>query len=245
MAKFTTTIGDYCEGVCGYREPIGGSDVKAAIEKARPLLFNFEYPSYTSEQKARTETNIIKHYWNREIGFETFGLFKLKLDARLNEIMPRYVKLFESADIEFEPLDNVDYTETRNSTETGTNANTTKGQQSENTKVSGKDTSRYSDTPQGSLSDIESGAYLTNATINDNSGTQSRQTNVDNDSSGNYNTSRGEIIHVKGKQSGELFAEAMEKYRNTLMNIDMMIIRDIADLFMGIWEPAGGATYIS
>ena len=40
---------------------------------------------------------------------------------------------------------------------------------------------------------------------------------------------------VKGKVGGENYSSLLEQYRKTFLNIDMMIIDELSDLFMNIW----------
>lgn len=257
MAQFTATIGEICEGLSGAIEPIGGSMVEATIAACRPLIFDFPYPFYTEGQKQQLETNIIRHFWNREIGFETYGLWKLKLSTRLNEIMPMFVRMYDSEDIITDPLGNANYHETIGLTENGNNSsqdnsNTTvnnEGETTVNTTREGKSEDKFSDTPQGGLTGVESGEYLTNARIVDTNDTDAQTTKTGSQSdttdqrtsNGKYNLGRNTVRELTGKTGGESNAETLMKYRETFLNIDLMIIHELEDLFMGVWEPAGGA----
>lgn len=42
-------------------------------------------------------------------------------------------------------------------------------------------------------------------------------------------------LKIKGKSEGESYSDMLLKYRQTFLNIDMMIISDLKDLFMMIW----------
>ena len=59
-------------------------------------IFNFDYPLDPSVDKDALEEKIIKHYYYSEIGFETVGRFIDRLDAKLNEIMPKYNIMYKS-----------------------------------------------------------------------------------------------------------------------------------------------------
>lgn len=48
-------------------------------------------------------------------------------------------------------------------------------------------------------------------------------------------TTEDYLEHVKGKSGGVSFSEMLLKYRETFINIDLMIIRELKDLFMGLW----------
>lgn len=108
MAKYTTSVRTICEFNGGYDESVGYNDVNDVIEKARQNIFSFNYPIFDQSYKALLEAKILKHYYTREIGLETVGLWKLKLDTKLNEIMPYYNQLYESTLLEFNPLYDVD-----------------------------------------------------------------------------------------------------------------------------------------
>lgn len=107
MAKYTTEIRSICEHYAGLTESTGFEDVDEIIEKARRKIFQ-NYPIFNESHRAELEHKILKHYYMREIGFETVGLFKLFLNERMAEIMPYYNKLYESETFEFDPFKNVD-----------------------------------------------------------------------------------------------------------------------------------------
>lgn len=75
------------------------------IEIGRKHLFDFPYPIFDEDYRRVFETNFIRNFYTREIGFETEELFKFKLDTWLNINMPYYNKLFQSELIEFNPLE--------------------------------------------------------------------------------------------------------------------------------------------
>lgn len=43
------------------------------------------------------------------------------------------------------------------------------------------------------------------------------------------------LEHVKGKSPGASYAKLLQEYRDTFLNIDMLIIEDLSDLFFGLW----------
>ena len=110
MSVFTTQLRFICESESGLDESVGYNDVNKVIQNAIPKIFNFPFPIYDENYRAVLETKILKHYYTREIGLETYGLWKLKLDTKLNEIMPFYNELYKSALLNFNPLYDVDVT---------------------------------------------------------------------------------------------------------------------------------------
>ena len=219
MSKYTTQVRFICETAAGLSESEGQTTVKQIIAAAIPSVFDFDFPIFDESYRTVLETKILKHYYTREIGLETVGLWKLKLDTKLNEIMPFYNQLYKSELIEFNPMYDVDLTrdhtlnrseqteqtgtETADATKNGTVNTTTRGtktgtsrenidvsenQETEQNSKSDTDIKnttgstsaetatgtkthydKYSDTPQGSLQNVQNDTYLTNARmVNDN-----------------------------------------------------------------------------
>ena len=234
MGEYTIALGELCELEVGV--PVGGgySTIKDTIERAIPKVFDFDFPMFDEKYRDILCGKILKHYWTREIGAETAGLFKLWLDTELNEIMPYYNQLYKSTLLEFNPLYDVDITTTHKRTNDGTtdvqgqgiedgehtsNLNT---ENSENSKRNGQNTidtssdktinstntnkdersDAYSDTPQGTLTNVRELSYLTNfrSVKDDNTTTEVGTTKdvgkVSEENVVNANTSS------KGKQTG-------------------------------------------
>ena len=60
----------------------------------------------------RLAEKIVDHYYMREIGFETPALFKHYAKVTMQEIMERQFPKIYSNFLEYDPLSNVDFTET-------------------------------------------------------------------------------------------------------------------------------------
>lgn len=110
MSKYTTELRFICEKLAGLEESEGYDSVKDIIANSRAKLFDFEYPIFDEAYRPVLETKIIKHYYTREICAETVGRWKLFLEERMNEIMPYYNDLYNSALITYDPLTDVNYT---------------------------------------------------------------------------------------------------------------------------------------
>lgn len=148
MSKYTTELRFICESLAGKKESTGGIGVKEVIRAARPLIFDFDYPVVHESYKEPLETKILRHFYTREIGFETYGRFKLALETKLNEIMPYYNQLYESELLNFNPLYDTDIT----TTHTGSGSQTSSG------TVSGSGTNNYTDTSKGTSHGTDTGA---------------------------------------------------------------------------------------
>lgn len=132
MSKYTTEVRFICETAAGLTESAGYSRIDEIINKAIPAVFSFDFPIFDEAYRNVLCKKILKHYYTREICEETVGLWKFRLDTRMNEIMPYYNKLYQSELLEFNPLYDVDITrkgnrenaakdnESVNSTRTGT-----------------------------------------------------------------------------------------------------------------------------
>ena len=69
-------------------------------------------------------------------------------------------------------------------------------------------------------------------TYNTSNGTTGSGTNSN---SKTLNTTQDYVEHVVGKMPGVSFARTIVEYRNSLLNIDKMIIDELADLFFTLW----------
>lgn len=243
MSKYTTEVRYICESLSGLNASVGGSSVKDVIEKSRLNIFDFEYPIFDENYKQVLETKILKHFYTREIGAETVGLWKLWLDRRMNEIMPYYNQLYESTLIEIDPLVDTKI-ETKQNTKNNSNKNengTTKGTGTNNANnYQGSDSWRYySDTPQGGINGIIDISYLTNATHNADSNNSNLSANYNDNTENtvisNIDTTEDYIQSVVGKTNGKTYSQMLKEFRDTFLNIDVKIIHELDDLFLNLW----------
>lgn len=213
------------------------------INQARPLLFDFNYPLYDPQYKNVLETKIMEHYWFREIGLETYGKFKFFLNRKLNEIMPYYNQLYKSATIEFNPMHDTDINRVHNRIQDETRDKQSKTDSTNDITVdsteTGKSGTGYSDTPQGQIENVTDLKYLTTYTsVNSEATGHSTSTNdgVTNiDENEKANTTENYIENIIGKSGGSSFSSYLQEYRDTFINIDMMIIEELSELFMNIY----------
>lgn len=110
MSKYTTEVRFICEMAIPLSEQGDLTDVKKAIEAGRKRIFTFNYDLFDPLYKPVIETKFLRHYYVREIGMETVGLWKLRLEDKWNMLLPYYNKLWETELLKFNPLYDVDYT---------------------------------------------------------------------------------------------------------------------------------------
>ena len=116
MSKYTTEVRYICESYAGLDESVDYPSVDEVIDKSYLKIFNNDkipmFNGETIEHRAGLLKKILLHYYSREIGYETVGLWKLKLNQKLIEVMPYYNQLYESEQLKFDPLQNVSVTRT-------------------------------------------------------------------------------------------------------------------------------------
>lgn len=250
MSKYTTEVRFICETASGLRESKGSTDVDSIITSATPKIFSFSFPIFDEKYRTILEKKILKHFYTREICEETVGLWKLRLDTKLNEIMPYYNKLYKSELLEFNPLyttnltrtKKTDYDSNKNTTNNGTVKSTSESNGSDTVTNSNVKIDLYSDTPQGALTGVENETYLTNARKTSDSGNSSSSTsnsitgNVTNsDSSTDALNSTEDYLETVIGFEGSSASDLLIKYRDTFLNIDMMVIEDLETLFFQLW----------
>ena len=268
MSKYTTEVRYVCEHYAGFDASQEYPAVAEVISKSRTKIFDFDYPIFDTDYKSVLETKILRHYYTREIGEETVALWKLRLEMRLNDIMPYYNKLYESELLKFNPLYDVDMTSDHTKDNTGDSSTVVDGT-SRNTGTIGDVGDRdrtsvtthnesedhwdaYSDTPQGSLRDVGDMDYLTNARHNTdtmtgtladttehidttNTRTLNTQNKNDVDTTNNFTTNEEYLEHIKGLNGRRSYSALLLEYRKTFLNIDLMVIEELADLFLNLW----------
>ena len=366
MSKYTTEVRYIVETYNQKTESQDRDKIEEMIDAVSSEIIG-EYPIFDEKYRKVLNNKIIRHYYTREIGFETVGLWRFKLNTKMKEIMPYFNQLYESELLHFDPFLDFHYTKegskngevestrqnngvenisktTENSAKTEGNSIKADAQYSDDenesersqisansnrTESSGnavditantdatagsseghsnslgehqnESTNGYSDTPQGSLVNVDSGEYLTNGgktvnigsdtgsnnsastsenesqntsvkTANDAGTTESnsenstnetqrdkRGTNINGSSteyahntadttinennakvkhendSENITNFNSYIEHLSGKRSFVSYSKMLLEFRDTFLNIDMMIINSLEDLFMGVW----------
>ena len=179
---------------------------------AAPLVFDFEYPLSSNVDKTKFESMILKKFYTRRIGYETYTAWKMQLDVKLNEIMPVYNKLFDSM-LNWNLFnDGENYTRTiNNESETSTSA-----------QNNVTNTRKFSNLPQNEINDIENNSYMTDYTKENNSGT----------SSGSGKGSSDTVETYKKDVSNKI--DIYNKFLEERRHIMTLIFKDLDSLFYGI-----------
>lgn len=239
MSSYTTEVRFICESLYRLEHSTGYNDIEKILKSVHKKIFDFDYPIFDEKYRSVLEIMILRHFYTREIGFETVGLWKLKLADKMIMIMPYYNKWYASDLLEFNPLWDTDFTRKGNINDTNKSKNdsesTDKGKQTNSN--TNKLKSKFSDTPQGSISSLENDTYLTSATIDETNGSY---TNT------NENNSKNTIKHeatnlneyfeiVQGNRGVFDNGTMLKHYRETLTNINKHLLSELEDLFMLLW----------
>ena len=190
------------------------------------------YPIFDENYRDILNQKILYHYYEDEIGFETAPLFRFYLNNKLNEIMPYYNELYKVQQniLSKDLLNNVNLTEHlegSNTTETSSTSDSTNTGSSNSKNL-------YQDTPQGNISnqDIDAqNVYATNITLDNNNTSNS----ISDKSSSSGNGTNEYLKTIVGNNGKKFNIEILNDIKNNLMNIDLMIINELSDLFMGIF----------
>jgi len=178
---------------------------------------------WTKDKLAR---KIVDHYYMRESGLETIGLFKHYAKVIMQELMEEYLPLIYSASIQYDPLVNVDYTETFNrQAENNGESNSTSNNSSSGIVVG-------SNTPQGQITkaNVLRGDYASSTSANEN------EANIKDNTTTSGNTNEEYIKKVKGNSGVSATAQKMVlQYRENIIAIDRKIIKELNVLFMGLY----------
>lgn len=236
MSKYTTQVRFICETFADLTESHGFNDVEDILDKSWNRIFS-DFPIFDEDYRPGLCKKILRHYYTREICCETVGRWKLFLTDKMRCIMPYYNQLYQSELLKIQPLVSVNRSvthegsgsETKTTNRNGTNSTSSRTDGSTNTW------SYYSDTPQGGISGLDTNDYLTNATHN--VGTDSTGSTLNGDTTenetGTGNRSDSYVDNILGYEGNQ--SEMLLKFRETFLNIDMLVINELKDLFFTIY----------
>lgn len=188
------------------------------------------YPIFDESYRSTLNQNILYHYYESEIGLETPELFKFYLNQKMNEIMGYYNVLYNKQKSLLDNLENnVNLTETfdrKTDTNTSTNSNSNSSGTSNNKNL-------FLDTPQGNTykGTIDDTDYATNVTFDRNSNTNA----ISDSSTSSGDANENYIKTIIGNNGSKYNIDLLNDIKNNLMNIDLLIINELGDLFMGLF----------
>ena len=188
--------------------------------------------------KDKLATQIVDHYYMRELGFETPALFFHYAKVTMKELMEEYLPLIYSASIEYDPLVNVDFTETLSRQTSGLSTGSNTGSSNSNSSSNSSGLTINSDTPQGRVNkaNILAGNYATTTSANENENAITDTTSTSGSSSMNSSGTEAYTKRMIGNSGVSATAQKMiEQYRNNIRAINREIIDKLSILFMGLY----------
>lgn len=206
MSKYTTEVRYLCEVEYGANESLGFNSINNVITAAAPKIFNFDFPMFDEAYRLPLEVKILRHYYTREICEESVGLWKLRLQDRLNMIMPYYNQLYSSELIQFNPMYDVDLTKESTKDNEGEKTNN----ETENTQLH---ETNLDETYQNNVSESNTSNTATNSTTTENTTVSSNTSSeTSNDTANTSTTSNESSINNSSRNNG---AEKLDKYSDT------------------------------
>lgn len=172
--------------------------------------------------KDQLAERIITHYYTREIGSLAIGQFMMFIKDKMQEIMETYAPIIYSASIKYDPLVNVNYSETYSGS-TGSTSNSNSSSTNNGLTVN-------SDTPQGQINknEILSGKYASSTGANE------TENNINDTTSSRGNEDY--VKTIKGNSGVTATSQAMIKqYRDVIRAVNTEIVYELEPLFMGIY----------
>ena len=218
-------------------------------------IFPTTYDFYLDDPQARKtfEDKFIKHYYYREIGFESPFMFIQKLESHLLINMPYWKQLYEteleSRNINFllnkdlhetfiREIDSENQTSGSNTTQQNTNSTNTisqNGTSSNNHKESTiRDGVSVSSLSEGYLTGVSSDNSTSSSTGNSNS-SDDIKTEGTLTQSGNEKSVEKTDLLSQGNIGITSSAQLLKEWREVLINMDKIIIESCNVLFMKIY----------
>ena len=193
--------------------------IKDLAKVTHEKIFDFDYPLSAKIDKNKFEINILNKFLKRRIGTETVVDFKIELEVKLNEIMPKYNKMFDfldgwdlfsSGEVEERISENTnnrrnEFTETNNinqeiNKKIDSDSNTTNTlENTSNNETNLIQSHRESNTPQGYIENVQDNAYLSKYNYNEDTTTSEDITN--SKGSSQNTTSNSETSNITNNEN--------------------------------------------
>lgn len=239
MSVYTTELRYIFDAYAGSEKATQYTGVENLLEQYVGRLFNFDFPFYGNDEERKDwEKRFCRHFWTREIGEETVGLWKLKLHSTLDSVMPKYNSFYLAAKNGVNLYDNISIKRTEKISKTGSDVKAASGVDVRESDVKSTDNtkSKYSDTPQGGLTGLENDDYLSSAKIDEIVGTNktTETTTLGNKNTTTYGTVDTHEYSEQGFNGNKSLGEMLELSQK-IAGIDGMLWKELEPLFIQLW----------
>lgn len=253
MSLYTTEVRYICESIV----PDNTRPIDEIIGAAAPYIFPVGETYQTSKPFGKNIIpwefvdgpttyaicrKILGHYYTREIGWETAGLWVFHMNQHLAEIAPYYTQLVKATFNSVRGLTAEDIENLYGDTDlkrlfTGDYNDKNDGNSTNKNTTTADNYNLDSDTPQNGLvsikpaQDSEGMAYLSYARRN-----MIDQTNNSNETRTDTSVRKADTTEtVKGKSGGKAKIELMRDVAKNLINIENRIISELSTEFLNLW----------
>ena len=186
------------------------------------------YPIFDDDYRVGLNQKIKDHFMYQEIGHETVEQFTFSLKRKMNEIMPFYNQLYKTTQIEFDPLSTIDI----RSVSSGTSEQASEGS---STNLTDSDINATSKNVASSFPQVQLAGNKDYATSGADSNSQTKTEGTVSEESAATNTAANESDSRTSGYQGST-SMLIQQYRASLLNVDMLIIAELDDLFMIVWN---------
>lgn len=182
------------------------------------------YPIFDEEYRPHLNETITDQFLNREIGQETISMFKLSLKRKLNQIMPRMNQQYEASRLEFDPLQTMSV----KSVARGENSTVSQAESTNESASDAKSRGVAQDFPQTALAG--NGDYASSAQDNT-SNTTATGASVEQGNTTGTDSNESDTTGSSGHTAMLIY-----QYRQTIVNVDEMVLQELESIFMQVWD---------
>jgi len=196
------------------------------------------YPIFDEAYRDILNQKIIDHFWYNEISHETVDMWMRQMRTKMQEIMPYYNKLYEAELIKIDPLSTQDVISTSASEQDSSshNEHSDSGETTSKTvsKSDAKSRTVQSQLPQVRLSGDKDYATAASDVSSDSGGVSDTDGSTTSRGSGESSSRGSQSSKSRSKGYTGHTAQLIAAWRDTFINVDLMIIVELQELFMGI-----------
>ena len=201
-------------------------ELRYIYEDEKFKLFDFPYNLYDNDLKPLFEEKFFQHFMFYEIGFDSVAMFKQRLMSKLNDKIPYYKQLYET-EIACKDIDFMLNKDLKESYVRELTSNSNSSQESNATS-----------------NGLSTAGQLTPSLISNSQKIEKFMDTAQKDESSSNSTATGEstgnskeeyTLTSQGNIGITSSAELLSKWRDVLLNIDLMIFEECNDLFMQIF----------
>lgn len=181
------------------------------------------YPLFDEGYRDHLNEQIKMHFHNREIGMENVSMFKLAFKRKLALKMPLYNQHYELSRTKFDPLQTMSI----KTVAAGESLSNNLGSQENSSSSESGSEGRAYNFPQQQMNGLDN--YASEGS-DSKSQSQAKANATEESESKTRDKSDSETVGSQGHAAMLVF-----QYRQTLVNVDEMVLQELEDCFMQLW----------